>query len=70
MQNALRFFLPAAEPPWATHLWPSVVSTLTLWRQRSRSRRQLALLDDRTLADVGISRAEQWQESRKRFWQT
>ena len=69
MQNALRFSLPAAEPPWATALWPSLVSTLAMWRQRNRSRRQLALLDDRTLADVGISRAEQWQESRKRFWQ-
>jgi len=68
MQNALRFSLSAAEPC-AARVSPSVVSTLALWRQRSRSRRQLALLNDRALADVGISRAEQWQEIHKRFWQ-
>ncbi|WIM12213.1 DUF1127 domain-containing protein [Enhydrobacter sp.] len=53
----------------ARRLWPFLLSTLSLWRDRSRSRRQLALLDDRALADVGLSRAEQWKESRKRFWQ-
>lgn len=68
MQNALRFSIPVAEPRTA-RLWPSVISTLALWRERNRARCELALLDDRTLADVGISRAEQWQESRKRFWQ-
>lgn len=68
MQNALRFSILAVEPRTA-RLWPSVISTLALWRERYRSRRALALLDDRTLADVGISRAEQWQESRKRCWQ-
>ncbi len=68
MQNALRFSLPVAESP-PSRLWPPVLPTLALWRQRRLSRRKLALLDDRALADVGISRAEQWRESRKRLWQ-
>lgn len=39
------------------------------WRHRSHSRRQLATLNDRELADIGLSRAEQWAECRKPFWQ-
>ncbi|MBS0224078.1 MAG: DUF1127 domain-containing protein [Proteobacteria bacterium] len=68
MQNVLRFSISAVEPCTA-RAWPSVISTLALWCERNRSRRALALLDDRVLADIGISRAEQWRESRKRFWQ-
>jgi uncharacterized protein YjiS (DUF1127 family) len=67
MQSSLRLYAPAAKPR-SPRRW-SVVSMLALWRERSRSRRHLALLDDRALADIGISRAEQWKESRKRFWQ-
>jgi uncharacterized protein YjiS (DUF1127 family) len=26
-------------------------------------------LDDRELADIGLSRAERWMECQKRFWQ-
>ncbi|HKV17264.1 MAG TPA: DUF1127 domain-containing protein [Reyranella sp.] len=68
MHNTLRFHVPAIESN-ARHLWPPLIARLALWRERSRSRRHLALLDDRALADIGLSRAEQWQESRKRFWQ-
>jgi uncharacterized protein YjiS (DUF1127 family) len=68
MQNVLRLDARAAGSN-AHRLWPSLLSTLSLWRDRSRSRRHLALLDDRALADIGLSRAEQWKESRKRFWQ-
>ena len=68
MHNTLRFHVPAVE--WsAWRLWSPLISTLRLWRERSRSRRHLALLDDRALADIGLSRAEQRQESCKRFWQ-
>jgi uncharacterized protein YjiS (DUF1127 family) len=38
------------------------------WRERSRSRRALERLDDHLLRDVGLSRADAWQESRKPFW--
>lgn len=68
MHITLRFHVPTVESN-ARRLWPSVISTVALWRERNRSRRHLALLDDRALADIGLSRAEQWQESHKRFWQ-
>jgi uncharacterized protein YjiS (DUF1127 family) len=68
MHDTLRFRAQAVEST-AWRLWPSVISTVALWHERSRSRRHLALLDDRALADIGLSRAGQWQESRKRFWQ-
>ncbi len=37
---------------------------------RDRQRRQLAALDDRLLADIGITQVEQRLESRKPFWRT
>jgi uncharacterized protein YjiS (DUF1127 family) len=63
MQNALRLYVVAVPAR------PSLVATLRLWRPRSRTRRQLATLDTRELADVGLSRADQAQECAKRFWQ-
>lgn len=45
-----------------------LVTVLTLWRQRSNSRRKLLSLDENQLIDLGISRAEAEAESRKRFW--
>lgn len=41
---------------------------LRLWQQRARTRRQLAALDDRQLADVGISHSERLDELNKPFW--
>lgn len=38
------------------------------WRQRARDRARLAALDDRMLADIGISRAEAQFLSDKPFW--
>ncbi|MDX6750888.1 DUF1127 domain-containing protein [Geminicoccaceae bacterium 1502E] len=39
-----------------------------LWLERYRQRRDLAGLDDHLLKDIGISRADAWQESAKPFW--
>lgn len=39
-----------------------------LWRARSRQRRALARLDDRLLADIGVSRAAARHETAKPFW--
>ncbi|MFV0369002.1 MAG: DUF1127 domain-containing protein [Hyphomicrobiaceae bacterium] len=39
-----------------------------LWRERCRSRRELALLDESALKDIGLSRYERCQESCKWFW--
>nr|MBF0683675.1 DUF1127 domain-containing protein [Pseudomonas sp.] len=41
---------------------------LRLWRQNSRTRRQLASLDERLLADIGISPGERIEELRLPFW--
>ncbi len=47
---------------------PSILDRLDLWRERARTRRRLLTLDDRLLRDIGISRAEAWQEASKPFW--
>ena len=44
--------------------------TVHQWWERSRQRRQLVSLDDRLLADVGISRATAYEESLKPFWRS
>lgn len=46
----------------------TILSIVLDWRERGRSRRVLATLDDHLLRDVGLSRADAWQESRKPFW--
>ncbi|MBR1120349.1 DUF1127 domain-containing protein [Bradyrhizobium lablabi] len=38
------------------------------WRERSRIRRQLAVMSDRELHDMGICRAEIADETAKPFW--
>lgn len=47
----------------------SLRARLTLWRSRNRTRRQLAMLDARALADLGLSSAQQSAEAGKWFWQ-
>jgi len=46
-----------------------VLATLRSWRQRARSRRELAGFDDYLLRDLGMSRSQAQFESGKRFWQ-
>jgi uncharacterized protein YjiS (DUF1127 family) len=43
-------------------------STLVRWRERARQRHALLDLDDRILADIGITRAAAEAEARKPFW--
>ncbi len=45
-----------------------LLANLSLWQRRRRSRRQLARLDARLLADAGISEAQRRAELRKPFW--
>jgi uncharacterized protein YjiS (DUF1127 family) len=45
-----------------------MLSTLMLWQRRVVSRRQLARLDTRLLADAGISEAQRHAELSKPFW--
>ena len=45
-----------------------VIEVLREWRRRGRDRAQLALLDDRMLRDIGVSRSEVLAEVNKPFW--
>ena len=38
------------------------------WRSRSRDRAKLAMLDDRMLRDIGVTRADVMYECDKPFW--
>jgi len=42
---------------------------IAIWRRRSRTRQQLAALDARALADIGISDAQRRCECRRPFWE-
>ena len=44
-------------------------SVLLAWNQRARQRRALSRLDDRLLADIGVSRAAAAHEAAKRPWE-
>jgi uncharacterized protein YjiS (DUF1127 family) len=46
----------------------SLFGLLVIWQKRSRQRFELATLDERTLKDLGISRAERDWEVAKPFW--
>jgi uncharacterized protein YjiS (DUF1127 family) len=53
-------------------LFARCLDALLTWQQRHRNRRELQRLlslDDRMLADIGISRSSVAFEARKRFWQ-
>jgi uncharacterized protein YjiS (DUF1127 family) len=39
------------------------------WRRRSRERRELALLDHRTMRDLGLTQGQVAFEANKGFWQ-
>jgi uncharacterized protein YjiS (DUF1127 family) len=39
-----------------------------LWRHRWVTRRLLLELSDAELADIGLSRGQQWEEGTKPFW--
>lgn len=49
--------------------WRKAPGTMRLWCRRARTRRQLAELDDRILADVGLDWVEARREAAKPFWQ-
>jgi len=50
------------------HHWQQVLQALRRWHRNSRTRQQLAQLDDRQLADVGISHGMRAAELEKPFW--
>ena len=48
----------------------SLTDTIVIWLNRRQGRRDLKELDDRLLADVGISRQDAVCEAAKPFWRT
>lgn len=48
--------------------WLSLYARLRQWQRNARTRRQLARLDSRQLADAGISEAQRQCELDKPFW--
>jgi uncharacterized protein YjiS (DUF1127 family) len=46
----------------------NVAGTVGVWLRRSQTRRRLAELEDRELRDIGVSRAQALDESKKPFW--
>ena len=46
-----------------------VGSTLSTWGSRIEDRRQLSLMNDRLLTDIGLTRAQVSVEVDKYFWQ-
>ena len=44
------------------------VDVILTWRERTQTRRQLMLLDDRLLRDIGINRVQAQSEAEKPFW--
>lgn len=46
----------------------SIWRRLKRWQQLSAQRRQLAALGDAALKDIGLSRADVFQESERPFW--
>ncbi|MDA8481875.1 DUF1127 domain-containing protein [Pseudomonas resinovorans] len=51
-----------------THWYLRAFATLAQWQRNARTRHQLAQLDARALADVGISPSERHQELERPFW--
>ena len=44
------------------------IRVLFVWQERSRSRFELAQLNDRMLRDIGLSRVDALREASKPFW--
>ncbi|MBE7375318.1 DUF1127 domain-containing protein [Pseudomonas lopnurensis] len=65
MDRALPRPLLLAQPG---RLLQRLIQLLRQWRQNARTRCQLARLDDRQLADIGISHSEREAELSKPFW--
>jgi uncharacterized protein YjiS (DUF1127 family) len=61
--------------PWLARAWKSLdamlqhaADSILTWRERASTRRQLLMLDDRLLKDIGITRLDAQSEAEKPFW--
>lgn len=49
-------------------LWSALLTLLSVWRKRNRSRACLAQLNDYQLKDIGLTRVQAHGEASKPFW--
>lgn len=59
---------PPAARPLRLAFADALCDRLSRWLIRARTRRRLAELEARELADIGLSEAERRRECRKPFW--
>jgi uncharacterized protein YjiS (DUF1127 family) len=57
-------------PPPVAAIVLTALDQVSKWRGRRCQRRSLATLDDRLLADAGLSRTDQDRECNKPFWRS
>jgi len=48
--------------------WDQLKFRISEWQRRARSRRELEVLSDVTLRDIGIARCDAHREMNKPFW--
>lgn len=48
--------------------WTEIRESVTVWRERQARRRAALTIDDHTLADIGLIRAQIDHEAAKPFW--
>jgi uncharacterized protein YjiS (DUF1127 family) len=53
---------------WLASAMRRTVQLLLIWRERVQQRRQLQLLNDHMLRDIGLTRADVFAEASKPFW--
>jgi len=53
---------------WLAGIFIGSIRTLRKWNHRYQTRKLLLDLDDHILKDIGISRADAFQEGKKAFW--
>jgi uncharacterized protein YjiS (DUF1127 family) len=46
----------------------TALRVLSVWIERARQRRRLAVLSDQSLKDIGVSRCDALHEASKPFW--
>ncbi len=59
---------PSSLRPSARRLFEEWRAGIAEWRRRARSRHELAVLCDRCLRDIGVTRYDVDREVRKPFW--
>jgi uncharacterized protein YjiS (DUF1127 family) len=61
--------LLSVKPLGLSNLVNKTLETLRTWKERTDQRRQLVLLDQRMLQDIGITRSDAIHEFHKSVWE-